>query len=237
MNAKVLVMDDEPLVRLMICSRLEQLGAMVCEAGSCTEAIELARNTMFDVAVFDYRLPDGDGLEVVRLLRKEGIGFQVVMLSGEALDIEKDAEQEHGIVAVLSKPPDVDAVVDAVARAAGNQSATEESQVGRYVYWKVDSSNESVPVGPSNAEWLAVDVSALAADEIPSGVWECIQKNRRGLAVLGAQLDLHKRIEALGVEADFVADKEELAALSRRPSTPMERDLLLTSVVQRNRAE
>ncbi len=235
-DARILVMDDEPLVRLMVCSRLEELGAWVCEAGSCAEAIELARNTAFDAAIFDYRLPDGNGLDVVHLLRKEGIEFQVVMLSGESSDIDPDTVSDCGVVAVLPKPPDVDAMVDAVVRAAGGKTCAESEHVGRYEYWKLESSNPSFfKESREETDWLALDVSALGAGVEPSpAVLEWLQKPRCGLAIIGADSPLRGRLDARGIKAEFVADKEELAALSRRPSSLAERDFLLESIIQRN---
>ena len=63
----ILVLDDEPLIRLMVCSKLEQAGARVSEARDCAEALELVRNTDFDAAIFDYRLPDGAHIRTCHL--------------------------------------------------------------------------------------------------------------------------------------------------------------------------
>ncbi len=227
LNTKVLVLDDEPLVRLMVCSKLEQAGALVSEAGCCAEALELARNTDFDAALFDYRLPDGDGLDVVRQLRKEGFGFPVVMLSGEAADIEEEAGENLGICAVFPKPPDVEEIAKTLAREIGGVAIQKVVRVGRYAYWQVEPNGLEATAEWAKNEWLAIDLSGWPAVHLPISLMECIRMPRRGIAVVGASHDLRKSFDDLELKIDFVASADELAALSRRPSSPMERAALL----------
>jgi len=233
LNAKILVLDDEPLVRLMVCSKLEHCGALVSEAGNCAEALGLARNTDFDAAVFDYRLPDGNGLDLVRMLRREGIGFPVVMLSGESVGIARDTEGEDGICAVLSKPPDMEAVAGAMVRAIGGTPSAESMRVGRYAYWKAGTIVAEASGEWAGAEWLAIDFSDVADAEPHPSVVECIRLSRQGIAVLGANAALRGHLSALGAGIEFVSSMDELAAVSRHPSSPSERAALLGVAIQR----
>ncbi len=227
LTAKVLVLDDEPLIRLMVCSKLEQAGALVSEASCCAEALELARNTDFDAALFDYRLPDGDGLDVVRQLRKEGFGFPIAMLSGEAVDIEEEAGENLGICAVFPKPPDVAEIAKTLVREAGGATVRKGARVGRYAYWQADPDGMEAPAEWAENEWLAIDLSGWSAVRPTASMVECIRMPRRGVAVVGASHDLRRSFEDLGLKIDFVASADELAALSRRPSSPLERAALL----------
>lgn len=232
LEAKVLVMEDEPLVRLMICSALEQHGAVVYEAGCCAEAFELIHNTSLDAAVFDYRLPDGDGLDLVSRMRQEGIGLPVILMSGESVELEKEAEQVSGIVAVLPKPPDPDQLISAIAQAAGSSTSIELTHVGHYAYWNVVAADEISSPLWNEADWLAVDLSDFDMEPGDS-LLECLMIPRKGIAMVNAGAHQREFLESHFIPADYVSDKDELEALSRRPSTPLERSLLLESVIQR----
>ncbi|QBG47400.1 response regulator [Verrucomicrobia bacterium S94] len=227
-HLNVLILDDEPLVRLMIRSKLEKAGAQVNEAGCCADALALIRNTAFDAALFDYRLPDGNGLDVVRRLRKEAFSFPVAMLSGEAADLEAENMDGLGICAVFSKPPDVALIAETLTReAAGCALVEETARVGRYAYFKAEPGNPEVPPAWDENEWLAIDFSAWADDGLPDSMIDGLCRPRRGVAVVGAKPILRKCFERLEADIEFAADIDELAALSRRPTSPLERAVLL----------
>ncbi|MDF7800902.1 response regulator [Pontiellaceae bacterium B1224] len=227
LNANVLVLDDEPLVRLMICTKLEQVGALVSEAACCADALRLARNTDFDVALFDYRLPDGDGLDLVRQLRREGFSLPIAMLSGEAADIEAEAGNDLGICAVFTKPPDVTKIAETLAREAACQAVQKTEYVGRYAYWQADPNGMEAFAEWSNNEWLAIDLSLWGDVPLPVCLMECIEMPHLGVAVVGASQAMHEGFKRMGSEIEFVANVDELAALSRRPFSPLERAALL----------
>ena len=75
---RVLVVDDERLVRWSLTQRLRADGMEVIEAGSSAEALQ-ARE--LDAAILDYRLPDGNGISVLRRLREIDPDLPVVMLT------------------------------------------------------------------------------------------------------------------------------------------------------------
>lgn len=229
LNARILLLDDEPLVQMILRVKLEQAGAFVAEARSCAEAMELAGKTDFDAGVFDHCLPDGNGLDVVRELRRQGFGFPVVMLSSDAGDIAKTALEIDGICAVQSKPPNAKAVLEAVSSALGCAVEREAERIGRYAYWNAGLL-AMVPEGCAHEEWLAIDFTSMD-DDVPHGsVMDCLDRMRSGTVVIGAKSSMRWRIEALRRDIEFVSTREELAALSRHPSTPAERTAVLLSV-------
>jgi CheY-like chemotaxis protein len=232
LNANVLVMDDEPLVRLLICSGLERAGAVVTEAESCSEAIRLTQNTEFDVVILDYRLPDGNGLDVAIRLRDDGFRCPVIMLSGEALDIEQDALEKAGVFAVLPKPPDLKKIVESVGQAMGQAPTVDMIRVGRYAYCKMDSEHMSVPSEWASKDCLAVDFSDVRSTSLPSDVLECVCRSRASTALVGVNKELHQVLESVGGNFEFVSDVDELAALSRRPTSPSERSALMRAIIQ-----
>jgi len=84
-SPRVLVVDDERLVRWALCQRLRADGFEVTEASTVAEALEQARTV--DAAILDYRLPDGDGISVLRRLHEVDPDLPVVMLTANK-DVE-----------------------------------------------------------------------------------------------------------------------------------------------------
>ncbi len=82
---KILIVDDDDVDRMAVRRALSKSGLQVNieEASSCKETLKLLRSSDFDCALFDYMLPDGDGLSLLRDIRTEDISTPVVMLTGQ----------------------------------------------------------------------------------------------------------------------------------------------------------
>ncbi|WP_438016110.1 response regulator transcription factor [Sorangium sp. So ce315] len=70
-GARVLVVDDDPLVREMLSAMLEAVELAVVAVASAEEALERARGAAFDLVVLDWHLPKMSGIELCRTLRQE----------------------------------------------------------------------------------------------------------------------------------------------------------------------
>jgi DNA-binding NarL/FixJ family response regulator len=83
---RVLIVDDHPVVRIGLTTLLTTLpGARVVgEATRVSEAIEQARRLTPDVVLMDVRLPDGDGIEALRVIRAEQPSVAVLMFTSYA---------------------------------------------------------------------------------------------------------------------------------------------------------
>jgi DNA-binding NtrC family response regulator len=80
----ILIVDDEPAVRLSVGKALTDAGHQVTEAEDGAEALELILSRVFDVAVFDVRLPSVDGLTLFRRLHLEAPGTVVILMTAFA---------------------------------------------------------------------------------------------------------------------------------------------------------
>ena len=70
MVRKILVVDDEPVLVETIAYNLEQAGYQVFTAADGTSALQAASREVPDLIILDIMLPEMDGLEVCRLLRR-----------------------------------------------------------------------------------------------------------------------------------------------------------------------
>jgi two-component system, OmpR family, response regulator len=83
-QARILVVDDEENIRFLLDSALTHFGFTVRSATSGSEGVEIAREMAPDLVVLDVMLPDMDGLEVLKQLRRDGIDASVLFLTAKS---------------------------------------------------------------------------------------------------------------------------------------------------------
>jgi DNA-binding NarL/FixJ family response regulator len=115
-SARILVVDDHPVVRLGIRQMIAaEPGLSVCgEAESATKALELAKSSSADLAIVDLSLGDGSGLDLIRSLREATPELKVLVLSmhDEALFAERVLRAgAHGYI---MKQEAIDGLVHAI---------------------------------------------------------------------------------------------------------------------------
>ena len=115
-NATVLVVDDEDLIRWSLRERLGTDGYEVLEAGTGRAALEQFKEGV-DLVLLDYRLPDMDGLWVLRELKKLDPDVLVILLTSfVSVDTAVEA-MKLGAFHFANKPFDLDEVAGLVGRA------------------------------------------------------------------------------------------------------------------------
>jgi DNA-binding response OmpR family regulator len=100
----VLIVDDEPNVRLMLRTTLESAGYRVREAADGVGALAHLRAAPSDLVILDLRMPNLNGMETLRRLRDEGDGTPVVMLTAHGSIPDAVAAMKLGTIDFLTKP-------------------------------------------------------------------------------------------------------------------------------------
>ena len=100
----LLVVDDEPFLRDAVAASLRFLGFDVSTADTGSGALRLARDHPFDLVVLDVMLPDTDGFEVVRRLRRDGCRVPVIFLTAKDTQADKVTGLTLGGDDYLTKP-------------------------------------------------------------------------------------------------------------------------------------
>jgi len=80
--AKILIVDDEEVLRNLISDDLQSHGYDMHEAGSGSEALEYLAANATDVVILDIKMPGMGGLEVLEKIREGGLARKVIMLTG-----------------------------------------------------------------------------------------------------------------------------------------------------------
>ncbi len=99
-----LVVDDELFLRDAVAASLRFLGFEVTAAETGTDALRLARNRPFDLLILDVMLPDVDGFEIVRRLRRDGNRVPVIFLTAKDAEADKVAGLTIGGDDYVTKP-------------------------------------------------------------------------------------------------------------------------------------
>lgn len=111
---RVLIVDDDAPLRNRLARALEQRGFVALVAASVAEGIDLASGNPPGYAVVDLRLEDGNGLEVVQVLRSARPDIRIVILTGYGNIATAVRAIKAGAVDYLTKPVDADAVAAAL---------------------------------------------------------------------------------------------------------------------------
>jgi two-component system KDP operon response regulator KdpE len=104
----VLIVDDEPAILRFLRTGLAAQGFVVSEAIDGGSALNIIRRNMVDLAVLDLGLPDMDGLDVIRLVRQEGLAIPIIVLSSRSDEGSKVAALDLGADDFVTKPFSID---------------------------------------------------------------------------------------------------------------------------------
>ncbi len=124
-RARVLVVDDEPLIRWSVSETLRHEGYTVVEAGDAKSALTAVNegDSPFGVVVLDVRLPDSDGLSLLARLRSAMPGARIILMTAHGTPELADDALGLGAYCVISKPFGMAAIAEIVEQADDDRSA------------------------------------------------------------------------------------------------------------------
>ena len=100
---KILLIEDDENIRLMVSAMLEGAGYQVIETKTCSAGITLACSHNPDLIVLDLGLPDMDGMEFVKIVRKTEL-TPIIVLSARTEEAEKVNAFDLGVNDYITKP-------------------------------------------------------------------------------------------------------------------------------------
>ncbi len=125
MTARVLVVDDDRTLQLLLRLELSGEGFSVVSAGNGEEALSIVTADPPDIIILDYLMPDMNGIEVLKKFRQmpQVIRTPVILLTGHDLGASEHEALEHGADHYMKKPFEVESLVARV-RAAVDRSGS-----------------------------------------------------------------------------------------------------------------
>ena len=115
-GCSLLLAEDNPDNRLLICRILTRAGAQVDETENGQETIDKVRVQDYDAIVMDIQMPQVDGNEATKTLRADGYKLPIVALTAHAMIEEQQRSEKAGVSAFLSKPVDSKELVGTVEK-------------------------------------------------------------------------------------------------------------------------
>lgn len=101
---RIVIADDEPIIRLDLKQMLETVGyEVVSEVGNGFKAVEAARALRPDVVILDIKMPEMDGIDAAKIITEEKIAPTVLLTAYSQIDLVNRAK-EAGVFSYLVKP-------------------------------------------------------------------------------------------------------------------------------------
>jgi two-component system alkaline phosphatase synthesis response regulator PhoP len=119
MRRRLLLVEDDPTLRQALTFNLTREGYDVATAADGEAALESARSDRLDLILLDVMLPGMSGVEVLRVLRREGVATPVIVLSAKGDEIDRVVGLKVGADDYVAKPfsrPELLARIEAVLR-------------------------------------------------------------------------------------------------------------------------
>ncbi|MET0381811.1 MAG: response regulator, partial [Burkholderiaceae bacterium] len=115
-GARALIAEDNPVNQQVATAFLEAGGLVVTLAENGREAVEWVRKAPFDVVLMDMQMPDMDGLQATRLIRRttQGAKLPVIAMTAGAMETDKQECLAAGMNAHVAKPIDAMQLVNAL---------------------------------------------------------------------------------------------------------------------------
>ena len=125
-QSTVLIVDDEPSIRISLRTILSGLGFGVVEAARGEEAVSLVRTAQFDIVLLDINMPGLGGIEVCRLMRKNAPLLPIVMLTVQGSEDRKVEALDAGADDYITKPFQLRELIARIRAAVRRNRITEE---------------------------------------------------------------------------------------------------------------
>lgn len=127
MNATILIVDDDAEVRKLLSELLEAEGYRVREVAGAAELQAALKGAQPDAVLLDWQLPDGDGLELLPLVRRQWPATEVIILTGHGTFDAAVEAIKRGAFHFQGKPFDFKALLLLVRRACEHKALGEEA--------------------------------------------------------------------------------------------------------------
>jgi len=186
MKQKILVVDDEPDAVELVEFNLKSAGYQVTTAADGEEALNKARSNLPDLIVLDLMLPEVDGLEICKILRRDPktSGIPIVMLTAKAAEVDRILGLELGADDYVTKPFSPRELVLRIKRLL--RSEKEDEKAGNFIQMKdltIDIPAHQVLVKGKTVDLTATEFKLLTVlaqrrgrvqsrDKLLQDVWE-----------------------------------------------------------------
>ncbi len=132
MAEKVLLIDDEEEFLSALSERMELRGMNVNTASTADNAVAALDSSDYDAIVLDLQMPDMNGIEMLKVIRKSHPDMQVILLTGQATLEAGVQAMKLGAMDFMEKPADIDSLTEKIKKAQAKKMViVEKRTVGK----------------------------------------------------------------------------------------------------------
>jgi DNA-binding NtrC family response regulator len=172
MNRKirVLVVDDDSLLRKLLTQQLMRADFDAAPAASGQEALDTLREEDYDVVLLDIMMPDLSGLDALREIRKFEDPPEVVMLTADTSLATGVEAMRHGAYDYLTKPVTLDEMEAVIRKADEKRRLVKQNESLRSVARRTGAGDEVLPIMQKNSAMAALVAEAQSAARTDSTI-------------------------------------------------------------------
>lgn len=189
---RLLIVDDEDHLRLLLLDRFNRKGYATTGASTAEEALNLAVENVYDVALVDIRLPEMDGLELLTRLKEIQPDMEILMMTGHGTIETAIEAMRRGAYHYLTKPVNLQELEVVTLKAAEKQQLSQRYQGMKTVLER--SVGEPVIVGESQGMKTVLNmVQRFAPTDLPILIWG---ESGTGKELIAKVIHHHSQVKA-----------------------------------------
>lgn len=197
-ESSILVVDDDEGVLRAVSRILARGGRRVTEATGPAAALELAKAGPFDLAIVDVRMPEMNGFDLMRALKEERPGLDVIVMTGNAEEPDENLLRaiDEGAYYFIQKPFDRRVMLALVGRCLELRRLREErEQFLERVARELEEARQFqlglLPPPEYRGRGLAIAARYLASNELAGDIYDYAETDTGGVAILVADVAGH----------------------------------------------
>ncbi len=179
---KILVVEDEQVIRELLCDNLEFDGFVPLPAPDLNSAAQILSNETPDMILLDLNLPDGNGADWLKIQRQQGIQLPVIICTIRDREIDIIKALDSGADDYVTKPfriRELIARVKAVLRRFDRTGSDPSPQIGRLTinFQRREAIAGDTPVNLTATEWQLLEYfwtnrnQVLSREQIIDHIW------------------------------------------------------------------
>lgn len=120
--SKIVVIDDEPFILMMIEDKLKKAAIDVVTVRESKTAMEIIRREVPDLVILDWMMPDVSGIDICRMLKQDAAlrHIPVFMLTAKGQDADEQLGKQIGVERYITKPFSPKVLLEMVRETLGN---------------------------------------------------------------------------------------------------------------------
>lgn len=212
MGYRIVIGDDESIIRMDLCEMLEDAGhTVVGEAADGLEALELVRREKPDIVLLDIKMPRLDGIHAARMIGHEGLA-PVLLLTAYSQEDMVDKAKDSGVLGYLVKPVSPVNLFPAIEIAMAQFSRQREAAK------QLEEMNDRIETRKAvdRAKGCLMDLYHISEDEAYRRLQQYSMKNRKPLKTV-AESVIAGAEKIKGQKNKAVKEKVEAQALTFSP--------------------